>query len=223
MRHKFIYLASQSPRRQGLLQQIGVQFKLLLPTEDEDAEALEVPAVNEEASAYTQRVTIAKSMAALARWQKAHQKDPQLQWAPIMCADTTVSLPGSPLTEILGKPKDADDAKRMLRSLSGQSHWVYTAVAITSEADLPPKCFIQKSELEFETLTDDQIKSYIASGECFGKAGAYGIQGLAASFIKRIDGSYSSIMGLPLFETAKLLEQAHVDFGLKSYESRNTN
>ena len=223
MRHQFIYLASQSPRRQELLQQIGVQFKLLLPTEDEDTEALEVPNVNEEASAYTQRVTIAKSIAALARWQKAQQKDPQLQWAPIMCADTTVSLPGSSLTEILGKPKDANDAKRMLQSLSGQLHWVYTAVAITSEADLPPKCFIHKSELEFENLTDDRIESYIGSGECFGKAGAYGIQGLAASFIKRIDGSYSGIMGLPLFETAKLLEEVHVDFGLNSYESRNTN
>ena len=158
MRHQFIYLASQSPRRQELLQQIGVQFKLLLPTKDEDTEALEVPSVNEEASAYTQRVTIAKSMAALARWQKAHQKDPQLQWAPIMCADTTVSLPGSPLTEILGKPKDADDAKRILHSLSGDTHLVYTAVAVTSQANLPPKCLIQKSELEFETLTNDQIE-----------------------------------------------------------------
>ncbi len=214
MKYDFIYLASQSPRRQELLSQIGVRFELLLPGPDEDAESLELALENESAINYTQRVTIAKSIAALKRWHQHHQVDIELPWAPILCADTTVSLPGSPDHEILGKPRDQEDAMRILHILSGQTHWVYTAVAITPEPTSTPVCALQKSRIRFATLSPEQIKSYVSSGEAFGKAGAYGIQGMAASFIEEISGSYSGIMGLPLFETTQLLQAAHVRFGL---------
>lgn len=214
MKYDFIYLASQSPRRQELLSQIGVRFQLLLPTPEEDAESLELALENERAADYTQRVTIAKSIAAIKRWQQQRQLNRDFLWAPIVCADTTVSLPGSPDHEILGKPRDEEDAVRILQILSGQTHWVYTAVAITPEPTSAPVCALQKSRLRFTTLSSEQIKSYVSSGEAFGKAGAYGIQGMAASFIEEISGSYSGIMGLPLFETAQLLQAAHVRFGL---------
>ena len=214
MKYDFIYLASQSPRRQELLSQIGVRFQLLLPGPDEDAESLELVLENESAADYTQRVTIAKSSAALKRWHQRCKAGIELAWAPILCADTTVNLPGSPDHEILGKPRDEEDAVRILQILSGQTHWVYTAVAITPEPTSAPVCALQKSRLRFTTLSSKQIKSYVSSGEGFGKAGAYGIQGMAASFIEEISGSYSGIMGLPLFETAQLLQAAHVRFGL---------
>ncbi len=214
MKYDFIYLASQSPRRQELLSQIGVRFQLLLPGPDEDAESLELVLENESAADYTQRVTIAKSSAALKRWHQRCKAGIELAWAPILCADTTVNLPGSPDHEILGKPRDEEDAVRILQILSGQTHWVYTAVAITPEPTSAPVCALQKSRLRFTTLSPEQIKSYVSSGEGFGKAGAYGIQGMAASFIEEISGSYSGIMGLPLFETAQLLQAAHVRFGL---------
>ncbi|NDC32588.1 MAG: septum formation protein Maf [Burkholderiaceae bacterium] len=214
MKYDFIYLASQSPRRQELLSQIGVRFQLLLPGPDEDAESLELVLENESAADYTQRVTIAKSSAALKRWHQRCKAGIELAWAPILCADTTVSLPDSPDHEILGKPRDEEDAVRILQILSGQTHWVYTAVAITPEPTSAPVCALQKSRLRFTTLSSEQIKSYVSSGEAFGKAGAYGIQGMAASFIEEISGSYSGIMGLPLFETAQLLQAAHVRFGL---------
>jgi septum formation protein len=214
MKYDFIYLASQSPRRQELLSQIGVRFQLLLPGPDEDAESLELVLENESAADYTQRVTIAKSSAALKRWHQRCKAGIELAWAPILCADTTVNLPGSPDHEILGKPRDEEDAVRILQILSGQTHWVYTAVAITPEPTSTPICALQKSRIRFTTLSPEQIKSYVSSGEAFGKAGAYGIQGMAASFIEEISGSYSGIMGLPLFETAQLLKAAHVRFGL---------
>ncbi|NCV78194.1 MAG: septum formation protein Maf [Burkholderiaceae bacterium] len=202
MKYDFIYLASQSPRRQELLSQIGVRFQLLLPTPEEDAESLELVLKNERAADYTQRVTIAKSIAAIKRWQQQRQLNRDFPWAPIVCADTTVS------------PRDEEDAVRILQILSGQTHWVYTAVAITPEPTSTPVCALQKSRIRFATLSPEQIKSYVSSGEAFGKAGAYGIQGMAASFIEEISGSYSGIMGLPLFETAQLLQAAHVRFGL---------
>ncbi len=214
MKYDFIYLASQSPRRQELLLQIGVRFELLLPTPDEDAESLELALGNESANDYTQRVTIAKSIAALKRWHHRRQASIALPWAPILCADTTVSLPGSPDHEILGKPRDEEDAIRILQILSGQTHWVYTAVAITPEPTSIPVCALQKSRIRFATLSPEQIERYVSSGEAFGKAGAYGIQGMAATFIEEISGSYSGIMGLPLFETTQLLHAAHVRFGL---------
>jgi septum formation protein len=201
----YIYLASQSPRRQELLKQIGVRFEMLAPLPDEDSESIEVPFPQEKARAYVERVTIAKSIAALARWKKK-----QLPWAPILCADTTVSLPNSIDGEILGKPSDAADAARILNMLSGKTHEVLTAVAITLSPSTKPTCLVQVSEVEFIKLKPTQIQAYIDSGEPFGKAGAYGIQGLGGTFIPSIQGSYSGIMGLPLLETAQLLDLAQV-------------
>ena len=205
MSNAFIYLASQSPRRQELLKQIGVRFEMLAPDPSEDSESIEIPLPNEKARAYVERVTIAKSMAALARWKKQ-----SLPWAPILCADTTVSLPNNPAGEILGKPIDAADAARILTMLNGQTHEVLTAVALTISPIDKPICIVQVSEVQFANLSTDQINTYIASGEPFGKAGAYGIQGLGGTLIPSIQGSYSGIMGLPLFETTQLLDRAQV-------------
>ena len=199
----FIYLASQSPRRQELLKQIGVRFEMLLPSADEDSEGIEAPLPQEKARAYVERVTLAKSAAALSRWQKSN-----FPWAPILCADTTVSLPNSPDGEILGKPYDAVDAARILNMLSAKVHEVLTAVAITPAPAEAPKVLVQVSRVQFTKLSPEQIDAYIASGEPFGKAGAYGIQGLGGAFIPSIEGSYSGIMGLPLYETQQLLEIA---------------
>ena len=201
----YIYLASQSPRRQELLKQIGIRFEMLAAELGEDTEALEVHLSNEKALAYVERVTLAKSATALARWQKSGKP-----WAPILCADTTVSLPGNPAGEILGKPSDAADAARILEMLSGKVHQVLTAIALTIKPETKPLCLVQVSEVEFAHLTQAQIADYIESGEPFGKAGAYGIQGLGGAFIPRIKGSYSGIMGLPIFEVSQLLDFAKV-------------
>lgn len=211
MTHSFIYLASQSPRRQALLRQLGVQYELLLPNANEDTESIEEPLANELARTYVARVTLAKCSAALARWKKR-----DLAWAPILCADTTVSLPELAHAQILGKPTDAQDAERILRLLSGRRHEVLTALAIIPSVDANPISVVQVSEVEFTHLSDIQLRAYIASKEPFGKAGAYGIQGLGGALISRINGSYSGIMGLPLFETAQLLEQAKVHFSLSA-------
>lgn len=203
--HSFIYLASQSPRRQELLKQIGVRFEMLLPSPDEDSESIEIPLPNEKARSYVERVTLAKSTAALARWQKSG-----LPWAPILCADTTVSLPNDPEGEILGKPVDAVDAARILTMLSGKVHEVLSSVAVTVDPNEKPIQLVQVSEVQFAELSPEQISTYIASGEPFGKAGAYGIQGLGGAFIPSIRGSYSGIMGLPIHETQLLLNRAQV-------------
>jgi septum formation protein len=201
----YIYLASQSPRRQELLKQIGVQFEMLIAAADEDTETLETPLPNEKARDYVQRVTFAKSAAALARWQKSGKP-----WAPILCADTTVSLPGNPDTEILGKPSNDADAARILGMLSGKTHEVLTAVVLIVDPNTNPLYLVQVSEVEFAHLTPEIIVSYIASREPFGKAGAYGIQGLGGALIPSIKGSYSSIMGLPIYEVNQLLDFAKV-------------
>ena len=201
----YIYLASQSPRRQELLKQIGVQFEMLIAAADEDTETLETPLPNEKARDYVQRVTFAKSAAALARWQKSGKP-----WAPILCADTTVSLPGNPDTEILGKPSDDADAARILGMLSGKTHEVLTAVVLIVDPNTNPLYLVQVSEVEFAHLTPEIIVSYIASREPFGKAGAYGIQGLGGALIPSIKGSYSGIMGLPIYEVNQLLDFAKV-------------
>ena len=201
----YIYLASQSPRRQELLKQIGIRFEMLAAEPGEDTEALEAHIPNEKALTYVERVTLAKSATALARWQKSGKP-----WAPILCADTTVSLPGNPAGEILGKPSDAADAARILEMLSGKVHQVLTAIALTIKPETKPLCLVQVSEVEFTHLTQAQIANYIESGEPFGKAGAYGIQGLGGAFIPTIKGSYSGIMGLPIFEVSQLLDFAKV-------------
>jgi septum formation protein len=201
----YIYLASQSPRRQELLKQIGVQFEMLIAAPGVDTETLEIPFPNEKARDYVQRVTFAKCAIALARWQKSGKP-----WAPILCADTTVSLPGSPDGEILGKPNDTADAARILEKLSGKVHQVLTAVVLMIDPNSNPLCLVQVSEVEFAHLTPEQITGYIQSGEPFGKAGAYGIQGLGGTLIPSIKGSYSGIMGLPIYEVNQLIDFAQV-------------
>jgi len=207
----FIYLASQSPRRQELLKQIGVKYEMLAPETGEDAESIEASLPNEKARDYVARVTLAKSEAALER-----HIERALPWAPILCADTTVSLPGHLGGEILGKPFDAVDAERILKLLSGKTHQVLTAVALRISPTSEPVSIVQTSEVTFTKLSEDHIAKYIASGEPFGKAGAYGIQGLGSSLIESITGSYSGIMGLPLFETSQLFNLAQVTYPLST-------
>jgi len=197
---KFVYLASQSPRRRQLLEQLGVAYELLLPDDSEDAEALEVVLPNEAPRAYVQRVTQLKLDAALARMKKR-----QLPTAPVLCSDTTVALGKT----ILGKPESNQDAQRMLRTLSGQTHRVLTAVVLGTPRQREQALSI--SSVRFADMTTAQIKSYADSGEPMGKAGAYAVQGRAAAYIAHISGSYSGIMGLPMFETAQLLRA----FGFK--------
>jgi septum formation protein len=197
--HNFIYLASQSPRRAQLLDQLGVAHRPLLPDEDEDAEALERHFEGELPLDYVRRVTLRKSAAALRRLKKRG-----LPFAPILCADTTVALG----KRIFGKPEDAAQAAHMLRALSGRSHRVLTAVVVKTGA--APRWVVNTSHVRFAPLTQAQIARYVDSGEPMGKAGAYAIQGAIAGCIESIRGSHSGIMGLPLFETAGLLRQAGV-------------
>ncbi len=190
----FIYLASQSPRRSQLLDQLAVRHELLLADADEDAEGLETMLSGESPSHYVVRVTGLKLDAALAR-----RKRRGLAPAPVLCADTTVALG----RQILGKPADHAEADDMLRQLSGRSHRVLTAVAMGT--DRKRDAALSVSRVEFAPMSPTQVRAYVASGEPMGKAGAYAVQGGAAAFIGRISGSYSGIMGLPLFETAQLL------------------
>lgn len=192
----FVYLASQSPRRRQLLEQIGVRYELLLPTPDEDAEALEIVLPGEAPLSYVKRVTQLKLEAAMLRL-----KSRNLPKGPVLCADTTVALG----REILGKPDNAQDALRILKKLSGNTHRVLTAVAIGEGKRRVSSVSI--SSVTFASMTSAEMKAYVASGEPMGKAGAYGVQGLAAAHIAVIKGSYTGIMGLPLFETADLLKQ----------------
>jgi septum formation protein len=215
--HSFIYLASQSPRRQELLTQIGVQFELLLADSNEDAESLEIQLPDEAALAYVKRVTLAKLTAAKQRLQTRG-----LPSAPILCADTTVALTlndGKSIKEIiLGKPTDHQDAKRILQLLSGKTHQVHTAVAVSSNPhmnDDEPRLLVSSSQVTFKPLTDEGINAYISTNEPMGKAGAYGIQGIGACLISSISGSFSGIMGLPLFETSQLMHETGVQFSLK--------
>lgn len=190
----FIYLASQSPRRRQLLDQLGVRHQLLLADDTEDAEALEVAQDNEGPAQYVQRVTALKLDAALARLARR-----DLPPAPVLCADTTVALGQT----LFGKPDDAAHAGRMLSALAGQSHEVLTAVAV--QQGLQRFEALSTSQVSFQAMTAAQIQAYVDTGEPLGKAGAYAIQGKVAMHITRIDGSYSGIMGLPLWETAALL------------------
>ena len=199
IRPHFVWLASQSPRRAQLLQQIGVAHRLLLPDPAEDAEALEAERPGELPAAYVQRVTRAKLQAAVLRLRR--RGDPP---APILCADTTVALG----QRILGKPADAAQARAMLQALSGRTHRVLTAVAVHDGRR--SRAALQVSHVRFAPLPAAAIDAYVAGGEPFGKAGAYAIQGAIAAWVAHIDGSHSGIMGLPLFETALLLRAAGV-------------
>jgi septum formation protein len=196
----FVWLASQSPRRQQLLAQVGVRFELLLAGDDEDAEALEALVPGESPTRYVERVVHAKALAARARHAARGLAD-----APILVADTTVAVGGT----ILGKPVDDDDARRMLALLSGRTHRVLTAVAVVRGTRT--LALTQVSRVRFARLPAARIEAYVASGEPRGKAGGYAIQGRAAAFVRRIEGSHSGIMGLPLHETTTLLRRAGID------------
>ena len=195
-RHSFVYLASQSPRRKQLLEQLGIKFELLLPDASEDAEALEVVRPNEKPRTYVQRVTSLKLEAALQRL-----KNRGLPPAPVLCSDTTVAIGNT----IFAKPDNAEHAKEMLRQLSGQTHRVLTAVSIGTMRKQSRALSI--SQVRFADLSKQDIDRYVASQEPLGKAGSYAIQGKAAAFISHISGNYSGIMGLPMFETAHLLRE----------------
>jgi len=199
MPHEFVYLASQSPRRAQLLNQLGVQHRPLLPDPGEDAEALEVARSSELPLDYVQRVTRLKLDEARRRLRRR-----RLPPAPILCADTTVAVG----TRILGKPEDAADASEMLRALSGRSHRVMTAVAVLAGTQVFLETSI--SRVRFAELSETTIRRYVESGEPMGKAGAYAIQGRIAAWIAHIEGSHSGIMGLPLHETTTLLARARV-------------
>ncbi len=198
--NKFIYLASQSPRRRELLAQLGVRYELLLPSADEDAEALELVLPNEAPMAYVKRVTQLKLDAALVRL-----KQRGLPAAPVLCSDTTVACGRI----IYGKPADEADAAHILTALAGKTHRVLTAVVLG--AVHKRELLVCESRVTFSAMSASQIQVYIASGEPMGKAGAYGVQGRAAAFISHMSGSYSGIMGLPMYETAQLLRS----FGFK--------
>ena len=197
----FIYLASQSPRRSQLLDQLGVRHELLLPNVagdvQEDAEAIEVVLPDEAPADYVERVTALKLDAAVQRHARRG-----LPEAPILCSDTTVTMGAT----IYGKPADAQDARRMLAELAGRTHRVLTAVALKNGAQRLTALSV--SHVTFAELTPGQIDAYVDTGEPLGKAGAYGVQGRAGMFIPHLSGSYSGIMGLPLFETAQLLRTA---------------
>ena len=191
-----IYLASRSPRRRELLLQIGVAFDELLAHEMHGADVDETPHAGEPPAAYVMRIACAK--AALG-WHQVVTRG--LEARPLLAADTAVVLDG----EILGKPSDSGHARDMLGRLSGQAHEVLTAVAVTLEGRT--QTALSVSTVEFRKLEGAEIAAYVATGEPLDKAGAYAIQGHAATFVRVLDGSYSGIMGLPLVATAELLRR----------------
>ena len=201
-----IYLASQSPRRRQLLDQLGVAHELLLPGAEEDAEALETVEPGELPEPYVRRATLNKLQAAIAR-----RAARGLAAKPILCSDTTVALG----TAILGKPADAAEALAMLTRLSGHTHRVLTAVALgwaDASGAQREALAVSVSHVRFAAVPPAALRVYVESGEPMGKAGAYAIQSRIAGWIEHIEGSYSGIMGLPLFETAELLRGAGLEF-----------
>ena len=196
-----IYLASRSPRRRELLNQLGVAFEELLSQELHGSDVDETPDGGEAPEDYVLR--IAREKAELGWRQVALRRLPA---RPVLAADTSVVLNG----EILGKPDDTEHAHRMLSRLAGQVHVVLTAVAVAHDGRL--ETAVSASTVEFRNLDDAEIRAYVASGEPLDKAGGYAIQGRAAAFVRMLRGSYSGIMGLPLGDTADLLRR----FGIAS-------
>jgi septum formation protein len=198
---KKIYLASKSPRRRELLRQVGIDFDILSLRSDptRGIDVSEDAFAGEPALAYVERVAREKGAFA---WNVLHMRRMPLR--PVLSADTTVTVDG----EILGKPADPKEAVAMLERLSGRTHQVLTSVAV-HYTDVVEQV-TQVSSVRFATLTPEAIRAYCATPEPYDKAGAYGIQGLAALFIEHIEGSHSGIMGLPVFETAQLLQKAGV-------------
>lgn len=196
-----IYLASKSPRRRELLRQIGVEFELLLLRDQgpRGPDVSEEVLPGEKAETYVVRVTAEKAEQA---WKIMLAR--RLPARPVLAADTTVVIDG----RILGKPANQEEAMDMLRSLSGRTHQVITSVALYRDGETFQQT--QTSDVTLTALTEDMMRAYCATSEPFDKAGGYGIQGMAAVFVKHIAGSYTGIMGLPLFETAQLLNQAGI-------------
>lgn len=186
----FVYLASGSPRRRQLLEQIGVPFQVLSVTVDESITDQEEPL------AYVSRLAGAKADAGVL--------SAAAEGRPVLAADTVVVIG----REILGKPKDRDDAVRMLRLLSGRTHEVLTSIALASGGRTCRR--LSRSEVTFRDITAAEAADYWDTGEPGDKAGAYAIQGLGAVFVAQLLGSFSGVMGLPLYETAALLEAAGV-------------
>lgn len=193
-----IYLASRSPRRRELLAQIGVRFQLLLFRDrpHTDPELDETVLSGETPAAYVERLARAKAQAG---WQRIEQRS--LPRAAVLAADTTVALEG----RVLGKPGDRREAAEMLAALSGRRHEVLSAVALTHDSKM--ECAVSVSQVDFKPLSAEEIRRYVATGECDDKAGGYAIQGRAAQFVRELRGSFSGVMGLPLYETAQLLER----------------
>jgi septum formation protein len=196
-----IYLASKSPRRRELLRQIGIEFELLMLRDEggRSGAVSEVPHDGEAPDTYVKRIAREKAQAG---WNAVLAR--RLPLRPVLAADTTVTIDG----KILGKPANATEAMDMLRSLSGRTHLVLTAIAVIVNDNMYEA--FSRSEVSFGELSEQALRAYCASSEPYDKAGSYGVQGQAAQFIERISGSYSGIMGLPLYETAKLLQQAGI-------------
>lgn len=201
-RDQKIYLASKSPRRRELLRQIGVEFEVLMlrETAGRDGAVSEDPLPGETPDAYVQRIARLK---ALAGRDAMHLR--KLLQRPVLAADTTVTIDG----QILGKPRSADEALQMLRQFCGRTHEVLTAVAVIANDELNEA--LSRSEVRFGDVDERALRAYCASDEPLDKAGSYGVQGRAAQFISHISGSYSGIMGLPLYETAALLNRADIN------------
>ena len=195
---KRIYLASRSPRRQELLQQIGVSFEVLMlrAFPASRADLSEAPLQSDRAPEYALRLARRKAEIG---WQRMLQR--RLPPLPVLGADTTVALDD----EIFGKPVDSAAAAAILRRLSGRAHEVHTAVAVAFEGVVVLRSSV--SRVSFSQLDDAAIRRYVACGEAMDKAGAYAIQGRAAAFVTSLQGSYTGVVGLPLFETAELLRQ----------------
>jgi septum formation protein len=197
-----IYLASKSPRRRELLRQIGIEFELLMLRDNPDRggpEVSEIPHPGEPPEVYVARVAREKAIFATKTmyWRR-------LPVRPVLAADTTVTID----SRILGKPADASEAFDMLKSLSGRKHQVWTSIAVQHNEETWQTT--QRSEVAFAELPEALIRAYCSTPEPYDKAGGYAIQGQAALFIKEIIGSYSGIMGLPLFETAQMLQKAGI-------------
>lgn len=191
-----VYLASRSPRRRELLRQVGIEFELILLREQapRGPDVSETVFPGESAGDFVRRVCRAKTRAA---WTRVEQRS--IRSYPVLAADTIVSVGG----ELLGKPTDRADAARMLGLLSGKTHQVLTAVAVQFGERL--EMAVSESTVRFRQLSTLEIATYIDSGEPMDKAGAYAIQGYAAAFIPELHGSYSGVMGLPLYETTELI------------------
>ncbi len=195
--HQRIYLASQSPRRRELLKQIGVHYDVLLLRNDprRHVQVDETPRDGEAPVDYVQRICRDKARAG---WDTLTLRN--LRPLPVLAADTTVTLDG----KIIGKPDDHEHAAEILRMLSGTQHQVLTAVAVSFQERTEMR--LSTTSITFDTLNEDRIRRYLHTNEAHDKAGAYGIQGYAGAFVKRIEGSYTGVMGLPLYETVELLK-----------------